>query len=225
MEREDLSTGGTDAAISEFSRTPGRRTWRCGGFVYSCGYATAFNDRPFMLPVSARVTRPADVLTQGILAKTLLDVVARGGAGATIVAMDVVPMPDAPAALGLDSLAQIALPDGMGFIATGEAKPPDAPTPLALALIAALKGPEVQTTTLLGVVQQQLNGKPVALAALRPPVSNGYLGRCAAPSAPAGGAPTGPDHPGCPGPGHRRLWCRRHRRCPPPRNLCCRPKS
>jgi len=58
VEREDLSTGGTDAAISEFSRrlaaAPG-----AAGFVYSCGYATAFNDRPFMLPVSARVTRPA----------------------------------------------------------------------------------------------------------------------------------------------------------------------
>src|SRR5690349_4108368 len=58
VEREDLSTGGTDAAIGEFSRrlsaAPG-----AAAFIYSCGYATSFNDRPFMLPVSARIARPA----------------------------------------------------------------------------------------------------------------------------------------------------------------------
>src|SRR5215469_3010077 len=61
-EREDASSGGTVAAISEFanllSASPG-----AVAFIYSCGYATAFNDRPFLLPVSARITRPADVLT------------------------------------------------------------------------------------------------------------------------------------------------------------------
>ena len=77
-------------------------------FIYSCGYATAFNDRPFLLPVSARIARPADVLTQGVLAKSLIDVLARGGAGPSMVAFDVVPVPEAPAALHLDALAQAA---------------------------------------------------------------------------------------------------------------------
>ncbi|MEJ0018950.1 MAG: peptidoglycan-binding protein [Acetobacteraceae bacterium] len=179
VEREDLSTGGTDAAIGEYSRQlaagPG-----AAAVVYSCGYATSFNDRPFVLPVSARISRPADVLTQGILAKLLVDVVTRGGAGAAIVAIDTVPIPDTPAAPGFDVLAQASLPDGLGLIAVSQAKPPDGPTPLATALIAGLKGTDVQTTALLSGVQQQLASRPVTVAALRPPAVPAYL---------AGGAP------------------------------------
>ena len=72
--------------------------------------------------------------TQGVLAKSLIDVLARGGAGASVVAIDVVPVPEAPAALHLDALTQGSLPDGLGLIAASQAKPPDAPTPLAAAL-------------------------------------------------------------------------------------------
>lgn len=175
VEREDVSSGGTDGAIAEFAKqlaaAPG-----AAAFVYSCGYATAFNDRPFMLPISAKITRPADVLTQGVLAKSLVDVLSRGGAGASVVAMDVVPMPEAPAALHFDALAQASLPDGLGLIAASQAKPPDAPTPLATALIANLKGPEVQVASLFAAVQQQIGAnKAVTLAAQRPPVTPGYL--------------------------------------------------
>jgi uncharacterized caspase-like protein len=75
VEREDVSSGGADAAIGEFAQglaaSPG-----AAAFVYTCGYATSFNDRPFLLPVSARISRPADILTQGLLVKSLLDAVA-----------------------------------------------------------------------------------------------------------------------------------------------------
>src|SRR5271166_2448218 len=109
VEREDVSSGGTDAAISDFAAQLAAAP--AAAFVYSCGYATAFNDRPFLLPVSVRITRPADVLTQGVLAKSLTDVLARGGTGPSVVAMDAVPMPEAPAALHLDALTQGSLPD------------------------------------------------------------------------------------------------------------------
>ena len=50
VERVDVTTGGADAAISEFARrlaaSPG-----ASGFVYVCAYTTAFNDRVFVLPV------------------------------------------------------------------------------------------------------------------------------------------------------------------------------
>ena len=86
VEREDVSSGGADAAIGEFAAqvaaAPG-----AAAFIYSCGYATSFNDRPFLAPVSARIARAADVLTQGILAKSLIDVLARGGAGPSVVAI------------------------------------------------------------------------------------------------------------------------------------------
>jgi hypothetical protein len=171
VEREDVSSGGADAAIGEFAAqvaaAPG-----AAAFIYSCGYATSFNDRPFLAPVSARIARAADVLAQGILAKSLIDVLARGGAGPSVVAFDVVPMPEAPAALHLDALAQAGLPDGLGLIAASQAKPPDAPTPLAASLVANLKGPEVQVAALLNGVQQQVGAnRSVTLAAFRPPVA------------------------------------------------------
>jgi hypothetical protein len=185
VEREDVSSGGADAAIGEFAAqvaaAPG-----AAAFIYSCGYATSFNDRPFLAPVSARIARAADVLAQGILAKSLIDVLARGGAGPSVVAFDVVPMPEAPAALHLDALAQASLPDGLGLIATSQAKPPDAPTPLAASLVANLKGPEVQVAALLNGVQQQVGAnRSVTLAAFRPPVAPGYLAGAPPPPPPA----------------------------------------
>jgi hypothetical protein len=185
VEREDVSSGGADAAIGEFAAqvaaAPG-----AAAFIYSCGYATSFNDRPFLAPVSARIARAADVLAQGILAKSLIDVLARGGAGPSVVAFDVVPMPEAPAALHLDALAQAGLPDGLGLIAASQAKPPDAPTPLAASLVANLKGPEVQVAALLNGVQQQVGAnRSVTLAAFRPPVAPGYLAGAPPPPPPA----------------------------------------
>jgi Putative peptidoglycan binding domain/Caspase domain len=196
VEREDVSSGGIDAAIGDFARrlsaAPG-----AAAVVYSCGYATAFNDRPFVLPVSARITRPADVLTQGVLAKALIDVLARGGAGPSVVAIDAVPMPDAPAALHFDVLPQGNLPDALGLIVAAQAKPPDVPTPLAAALVAGLKGPEVCVASLLAAVQRQIGAnRAVTLAALRPPVAPGYL--AGAPPPPPPPPPPSPPAPAAP---------------------------
>jgi Putative peptidoglycan binding domain/Caspase domain len=184
-EREDVSSGGVDAALAEFA---GQLAVSAGaaGFVYACGYATAFNDRPFVLPVSARITRPADVLTQGVLAKSLIDVLTRGAAGASVVAMDVVPVPEAPAALHFDALTQASLPEGLGVIAVTQAKPAEAPTPLATGLVAGLKGQNVQVGALLASLQQQIAASgSVTIAAERLPVTPGYLVGAPPPPPPA----------------------------------------
>ena len=152
-----------------------------------------------MLPISAKITRPADILTQGVLAKSLIDVVSRGGAGSSVVAMDVVPMPEAPATLHFDALTQANLPDGLGLIAASQAKPPDAPTPLAAALVADLKGPEVQAASLLAAVQQQIGAnRAVTLAAQRPPVTPGYLAGAPPPPPPPPAAPSATPTPVAP---------------------------
>lgn len=187
VEQEDVSSGGADAAIGEFAQAlaaaPG-----AAAFVYSCGYATSFNDRTFLLPVSARITRPADILTQGILVKSLLNAVA-GNGGASFIALDAVPMPDAPADLHVDALTQTSLPDSLGVIVASQPKPPDSPTALAAALVAGLQGAQVQTSSLLAGLQQQLSSnKALALSVVHPPTVPGYLvgeARPVAPSVPA----------------------------------------
>lgn len=188
VEREDPSSGGTDAAIGDFVRqlaaNPGS-----SAVVYSCSYVTEFNDRPFLLPVSARISRPTDVLTQGVLAKTLIDALGQGKAGSSVVMIDAITTPNASGKLGLDGLAKMDLPDGLGLIAVSQAGPPDAPTVLATALAGHLKGSEVRTAPLVADVQQQIAGQPVTVAALRPPVLPGYLVG-AAPPPPATSKPS-----------------------------------
>jgi hypothetical protein len=160
-ERQDASTGGLDAGISEFSEhlAGGAST----GIVYICGYATDFNDRTFVLPTTARIDRPSDVLTQGALAKSLLGPMSRDPATVGVVVFDLVPKPDGPPKLGVDALAALPVPDGVGIIAATEVAPGDNPTPLATALVAGLAGPQVRTEGLLATVQTQLAGSAMAI--------------------------------------------------------------
>jgi hypothetical protein len=174
-EREDASRGATGGAIDEFSgllaTSPGAIA-----VIYSCGYAETFNDRPFLLPVSVSIMRPPDVLTQGVLAKYLINVIARDGAGPSVVAIDVVPVPESAGPVRLDVLAQDSLPNDLGMIGVSQSHSGNAPTPLATALVAGLKGSDVQTGTLLTGVQQQLaTSSAVTVAAQHLPVTPGFL--------------------------------------------------
>lgn len=172
-ERQDASVGGIDAGIGEFSQH--LTDSKGAAVVYVCGYGASFNDRTFLLPITARIPRPSDVLTQGVLVKSLLDSVTRGAEGSAVVAFDMVPKPDAPPQIGLNTLSDIAMPDGVGLIAVTQATPGDAPTPLATALTGALAGPTVRAEALLADVKRQLTGGSASVAALRMPVRPGYL--------------------------------------------------
>ena len=175
VEREDATSGATDAAIGEAGRSFAAAQGATA-FVYVCAYATAYNDRTFLLPTSANIARAADVLSQGVLVRTLLQTVLRGNVQSAVIALDVVPAPQAPSPLGLDTILHGDLPNGLGAIAVSQAMPPDGPTPLAAALVANLKGSSVTTAGLLDAVQQQLAGnKEVTIAAIRLPDGLSYL--------------------------------------------------
>jgi len=185
VEREDATTGGFDAAIAEAGRHLADNAG-APAFVYVCVYATSFNDRAFLLPTTANIARPADVFTQGVLAKSLLDLLTRSGVRAAVLAFDVVPAPigsapggpaaTAPGASGLDALAQGTLPDSLGYIAVSQGPPPAAPTPLATSFVADLKGTTVQAGSLLAAVRQQLGAsKAATLVALHAPTAPAYL--------------------------------------------------
>jgi len=185
VEREDATSGGTDAAINEAAHDLAADP-AAPAVVYICAYATAFNDRPFLLPTSANIARPADVLTQGVLAKSLLDLLTRSGTRPALLALDVVPTPGSPATLGLATYAQGNLPDGLGYIAVSQGSPPDAPTTMATALAAGLKATSVQIAPLLAAVQQPLAGsKAASIAALRVPPAPAYLLGAPVPPPPA----------------------------------------
>lgn len=196
VEQVDGTFGAVDAALTRFSQAlaaaPGQPA-----VIYVCGYATALNDRPFLLPVSANLARPQDVLSQGILLKSLLDTLVRAKAGPALVAIDAVAAPGAPAGGGLASLAQVPAATGTGLIATLSPAATQPTTPLATALIAALKASPPETAAVLATVRQQLQGAPqVQVAALREPAASGSLVPAPPPAvqatAPPQPAPAGP---------------------------------
>lgn len=172
-ERQDASTGGIDAGISEFAdhlangKTP--------GFVYICGYAADFNNRTFLLPTTARIGRPSDVITQGVLAKSMLATVSRDPGTVAVVIFDLIPQPGLPQPIDLDGLSKIPVPDGVGILAAAEATTTQAPTPIAAALVAALAGPEVRTEGVLAGLKAKLAGSPATLVALHMPTHPGFL--------------------------------------------------
>ena len=183
-ERQDASTGGVDAGIGEFADhlAGGAGT----GFVYICGYATEFNDRTFVLPTTARIDRPSDVLTQGTLAKAMFGPMNRDPATAGVVVFDLVPKPDGPPKSGVDALAALPVPEGVGIIAATEAASADTPTPLATALVAALTGPQVRTEALLAAVRSKISGNGIAI---HMPAHPGFLAGAPAPVPPAAPPP------------------------------------
>jgi hypothetical protein len=107
-EREDSSSGAIDAGISEFARhlADGRGT----AFIYVCAYGTSFNNRPFLLPITANIARPSDALTQGVLAKALLDTLNANTVTAAVAVLYLVPKPDGPQQLGLETLTSTTFP-------------------------------------------------------------------------------------------------------------------
>jgi len=132
-EKTDLSSGAMQAALDAFTHGSGN-----GALIYICGYASGFNDRDFMLPVSASVARPPDVLAQGVLAKSIVDA-ASGATGAVV--LDTVAVPNASVPLGFDILKTMKLPAGTGVAVAAESAPADGPTSVATALGAVVKSP------------------------------------------------------------------------------------
>ncbi len=174
-EQDDASSGalyaGIDAMTQHMAKAP-----VAPAFVYLCGYAMGYNDRPFLLPIDANVTQPSDVLAQGVLFKSLLNAVVNGKPSAGVLAVDAVPLPKATAPLPLDALERPALPPIVGYIAVAENAPGNTPMPLAATMVPLMNAPPLQGAALLTETRQQLSGmKDVDVAALSLPDASLYL--------------------------------------------------
>lgn len=131
IERADLGRGEFDTTIGNLAR---RAAASPAALVtlYYCGYALEFTGRSFLLPISANLAREYDVLTQGIISKSLLDSLDRVKGSGGVVVLDVFRAPNA-AASGLARLADQAVPT-YGIIGVSNEIMPAGPTPASLAL-------------------------------------------------------------------------------------------
>ena len=197
VEQLDATNGQMEAAIINFAK---RRADNpdAPGLVYYCGYASGLESRVFLLPTPANITRPTDLLVQGVVAGSLLDALsenrssARAGGGLAV--LDVFAAPRNAAPGGFDALATQRSHVRDGYLAAVENGASEAPSPVAQALADALAAPTVELQQTLPKLRDDLAGaRGVALAALAPPTSSVYLAGAPAPIAPP--APASPKVP------------------------------
>lgn len=165
VERYNSSAGGMAGAVDAFLRklkaAPG-----ASALVYYCGYAAAANDRLFVLPTPVSVLRPNDLLTQGVLAKSLLDVLERGKTSRAMLALDLV---DGDVFSAAEALERLPSGDGTGLIVVSGDQGIDTPSPLAKTLAAGLAAPDIDGAALLNQAEVVLADTPSEVVAARPP--------------------------------------------------------
>jgi len=180
IERTDVTTGGFDGAVGDFSN---RLTAAPGAtaFIYVCSRGASLNDRAFVLPVSATLERPTDLFTQGVLAKSLYDVVQRGRADTAVVALDIVPPATGPRPTGFDAIADGVTLDGLAAITVIEPATGTVATRLSEALVTALGRPTLANGALVMAIQEQLGTGSATVVARQPKTAGLVVGRPPAP--------------------------------------------
>lgn len=172
--QSDLSTGQLDAATGllteKLAASPDAPV-----VIYVCGYVSGFNGRPFLVPVSAGLQRPSDVLTQGMLAKAVVDVAARSGKREAMVVLEAVSVPGSTEPLALEALDRPDLPPGLSLLAVTETAG-EVPMPLVTSLVPRLKVVPAKAATLIeGVTQDLADLRTATVSFRRVAVEAGYL--------------------------------------------------
>jgi hypothetical protein len=204
--KNDLSNGAMGGAVAGFAQALAARP-RAPAIVYVCAYGGALNGKDFVLPVSAALARPSDLLTEGVIARIFASLATSGATSPVVVALDLVRDPAGSLAAPTGSLAQENLPPALSLAIAVESKPPSAATNFAAALAQALSAPQVDAsgfltklgaslpsdgvTTMAGVKDGTVAGALVG-AAPRPAVASPVAATPSATDTGAGG-PTLPD--------------------------------
>ena len=183
LERSDVSTGQLDAAIGALAEKLAA-TPHVPAMIHFCGYVAGLSGRYFLVPISAALTRPSDILTQGLLAKSIVDVAAQNGDRDALVVLEAVPLPTSAEPLALETLNRPDMPARLSILAvteTGGASP----TPLSTAMMPRIKVVPLKVAQLIDGIAQDLAGQRTATVALRRTSAQaGYLFGGPPPAAP-----------------------------------------
>jgi putative peptidoglycan binding protein/caspase domain-containing protein len=154
VERSDVRRGEFDAAIGALAKRTAASPPSVA-VVYYCGYAQEFNGRSFLLPAAADIKRENDVLTQGLITKSLVDSLARVGDSTGVVLLDEFQPPGTPAT-GLARLAEQIQPGSFAVIGVNNDAAAQGPTATAPALRGPLMGDEVSLEKFVGGMRGEL---------------------------------------------------------------------
>lgn len=132
IERNNLGRGEFDSAIGQLARRAAASP-AAAVALYYCGYAVEFNSRPFVLPTSAALARDHDVLSQGIIVKSIVDSLRRAPDAAGIVLLDLFTPPNVPL-MGAGRVAEQITASPFAVVAANNEAGGDGPTATALGL-------------------------------------------------------------------------------------------
>jgi Caspase domain len=121
IERDNLDRGEFDSAIGALARRVAASPAPLA-VLYYCGYALEFDGESFLLPTSVTIARDNDVLTQGIVAKNVVDSLGAAPQSRGFVLLDVFRMPNA-AATGLGRLIEQVISSTFAVIGTATMSP------------------------------------------------------------------------------------------------------
>jgi hypothetical protein len=159
MERNNLGRGEFDTAIGLLARRVGAAPPTVA-VMYYCGYAADFNNRSFLLPVSAVLTRDNDLLSQGILVKSVVESLRRAPDSAGLVLLDVFQPPDAPSGR-MGQLAEHLPTSSFAVIAAGNEPNGEGATALALGLRDELSVTDAGVNSVTNGLRRRLAKEPV----------------------------------------------------------------
>jgi hypothetical protein len=189
--KSNLSNGAFGAALSDFA-DQARQAPQSGALVYICAYGGSVDGRDFILPVSASLTRPSDIMTEGLVARSALSFAA-ARSGASILAIDLVHDP----AIGLGpptgSAAAGQLAQTASVLIVSETRPPAAATLFAAAVAKQSAAADANAATLLPNVAHALAGAAgVTIAGVKGAATAAALSGPPAPAEPAAPAASVP---------------------------------
>jgi hypothetical protein len=196
-DRKNLSNGAMGVALGNFDDAVSLDPTAVA-VAYVCGYALSYDGRTFLLPASANLQRPADVLTQGAVTGSLINPFLHADIRAGLLLLDNTAPPGRDAPLDLDHLVDPAILGTKGFAATDSTRPlPDGATPLATAFSVGLAPDEVELRALLATMNDALRATPNLTAVVYAPTDPVWLrgepARRIAPAAlPASATPAAP---------------------------------
>jgi hypothetical protein len=101
-EAYEVTNAALNAALASFGRKASAQSVL---IAYYCGYVAVFNDRAFLVPVSAELTAPDRIMTEGVAATTLINIMIRADPHQGVAILDVAPAPGKS-----DPVIEIAFP-------------------------------------------------------------------------------------------------------------------
>src|SRR5215468_5773803 len=191
VERSDLGRGEFDAAIGALAKRATDAPPAVAALYY-CGYALEFNGRSFLLPTSANISRENDVLTQGIISKSLVDTLVRVPDGSGFVLFDVFPAPGA-SGNGMARLAEQVQPSRFAVIGAANEGAGQGPTAVAQAVHDQMTGAQITLEKFVTGLRAALAPGQAIVMAPTGPVS--YLAGAPPPPPPPPPKPAPPPTP------------------------------